>query len=131
MRENKTIMSWEQVITAEQWQEELTWQQNRSHEPASYTPVNNKWFTSKRHVTTYIKNYKDLTNSVNWFLSSIFTNYLSFNVFRNHFSSYKNKNKKPASQDSVKYYNYQKIGHILNNCSTSKTSEDKVKKEKA
>ena len=97
MRKNKTITSWEQVITAEQWQEELTWQQNRSHELTSYTPANNKWFTSERHVTTYVKNYKSLTNSVNQFSSSIFTNHSSFNVSRNHFSSYKNKNKKSAS----------------------------------
>ena len=131
IRENKTIMSQEQVITAEQWQEELTQQQNRSHEPASYMPVNIKWFTSERHVTTYIKNYKGLTNSANQSSSIISTNHLSFNVFINHSLSYKNKNKKSASQDDIKCYNYQKMGHILKNCLMSKTGEGKVKKEKA
>ena len=131
MRKNKTIMSQEQVITTEQQQEELAQQQNRSHEPASYTPVNNKWFTSKRCVITYVKNYKSLTNSANQFLSSTSTNHLSFNVSKNHSSLYKNKNKKLVSQGGVKCYNYQKMGHISKDCSTSKTGKDKVKKEKA
>ena len=79
----------------------------------------------------YIKDYKGLTNSVNQFLSSISTNCSSFNVSRNCSSSYKNKNKKPASQGGVKCYNYQKIGHILKDCPMSKMSKGKVKKEKA
>ena len=78
----------------------------------------------------YVKDYKGLTNSVNQFLSSIFTNYSSFNVSRNYSSSYKNKNKKPASQDCVKCYNYQKMGHILKDCPMLKTGKGKIKKEK-
>ena len=79
----------------------------------------------------YVKDYKGLTNSVNQFSSSTSTNHSSFNVSRNHSSSYKNKDKKSASQDSIKCYNYQKMGHILKNCLTSKMGKGKVKKEKA
>ena len=93
--------------------------------------MNIKQFLSERHVTTYVKNYKGLTNSVNQSLSIIFTNHSSSNVFINHFLSYKNKNKKSASQGDVKCYNYQKMGHILKDCPTLKTGEGKVKKEKA
>ena len=96
----------------------------------SHTPVNMKQFISERCVTTYIKNYKSLTNSVNQSSLIISTNHLSFNVSINCSSSYKIKNKKFTSQDNIKCYNYQKMGHILKNCPMSKTGEDKIKKEK-